>query len=175
MSNASSTSTPEPSPLFAHGKSARATSEPTSAKAENTTDSSSHGRTDAHSLPKTSLADSPGSSREINEQARVRQLADDSEPLAEPRVSDAARIDHIRGAQTPNGLPLPSVKFHALRHLQASLMLAAGVSLPLVSKRLGHSSVQITSDTYSHLLEGVGAAAASAAAALIPRRSAEVP
>ena len=35
--------------------------------------------------------------------------------------------------------------------------LAAGVPLAVVSKRLGHSSESITSDTYSHLLEGVSA------------------
>ncbi|ANJ27196.1 tyrosine-type recombinase/integrase [Agromyces aureus] len=71
--------------------------------------------------------------------------------------------------------PLPLVRFHDLRHLQASLMLAAGVPLALVSKRLGHSSVQVTSDTYGHFLDGVGAQAATAAAALIPRRSVDVP
>ena len=52
-------------------------------------------------------------------------------------------------------------------------MLAAGVPLAVVSKRLGHSSVAITSDTYSHLLEGVGRKAAERAAALVPRRRRE--
>lgn len=64
---------------------------------------------------------------------------------------------------------LSAKRLHDLRHGQASLMLAAGVPLPIVSKRLGHSSISITSDTYSHLLEGVGKQAAEAAAALIPR------
>lgn len=61
------------------------------------------------------------------------------------------------------------VRLHDLRHGQASLMLAAGVPLAVVSKRLGHSSMAFTGDTYSHLLEGVGRQAAEAAAALIPR------
>ena len=52
-------------------------------------------------------------------------------------------------------------------------MLAAGVDLALVSKRLGHSSVAITSDKYSHLLEGVDRRAANAASALIPAALAE--
>lgn len=64
---------------------------------------------------------------------------------------------------------LRPVRLHDLRHGQASLMLAAGVPLAVVSKRLGHSSIAITSDTYSHLLKGVGRAAADAAAALVPR------
>ncbi len=61
------------------------------------------------------------------------------------------------------------MKFHDLRHLQASLMLAAGVPMAVVSKRLGHSNTAVTSDTYSHLLGGVGASAAEAAAASFRR------
>ncbi len=64
---------------------------------------------------------------------------------------------------------LRRVRLHDLRHGQASLMLAAGISIAVVSKRLGHSSISITSDTYSHLLEGVGQHAAEAAADLVPR------
>jgi integrase len=63
------------------------------------------------------------------------------------------------------------VRLHDLRHGHASLMLAAGVELPVVSKRLGHSSIGITADTYSHMLEGVGREASERAAALIPRAS----
>ena len=50
-------------------------------------------------------------------------------------------------------------------------MLAAGVDIVVVSKRLGHSSVAITSDTYTHLLPGAGSAAAARAWALVPRDS----
>ena len=64
---------------------------------------------------------------------------------------------------------LRRVRLHDLRHGQASLMLAAGISIAVVSKRLGHSSISSTSDTYSHLLEGVGQHAAEAAADLVPR------
>jgi integrase len=63
----------------------------------------------------------------------------------------------------------PQLTLHGLRHGAASLMLAAGVDVALVSKRLGHSSVAITADTYSHLLAGVGREAAERAAALVPR------
>ncbi len=54
-------------------------------------------------------------------------------------------------------------------------MLAAGIDLALVSKRLGHSSIAITADTYSHLLEGVGREAAERAAALVPRNRGDQP
>ncbi|HEX6579229.1 MAG TPA: hypothetical protein VF082_12765 [Jiangellaceae bacterium] len=39
----------------------------------------------------------------------------------------------------------------------------------MVSKTLGHSSIALTSNTYGHLLAGVGKAASEAAAALVPR------
>ncbi len=61
------------------------------------------------------------------------------------------------------------VRLHDLRHGQASLMLAAGVDMAVVSKRLGHSSITLTSDLYSHLLEGVGRAAANAGEGMVPR------
>ena len=66
---------------------------------------------------------------------------------------------------------LRKIRLHDLRHGQASLMLAAGVPMAVVSKRLGHSSLAITADTYSHLLAGVGRDAADRAAGLVPRAS----
>lgn len=64
---------------------------------------------------------------------------------------------------------LPRKRLHDLRHGSASLQIAAGVDLAIVSKRLRHSSVSITADTYTHLLKGVGRQAAEAAASLVPR------
>jgi len=61
------------------------------------------------------------------------------------------------------------VRLHDLRHGAASLRLAAGADIALVSKLLGHSSIGITADTHSHLLSGVGRDVAERAAALIPR------
>jgi integrase len=48
-------------------------------------------------------------------------------------------------------LGLPHVRFHDLRHGVASLLLAQGVPLRLVSEQLGHSSIAITGDIYSHI------------------------
>lgn len=47
---------------------------------------------------------------------------------------------------------LPKITFHDLRHTHASLLLKNNVHPKVVSERLGHSSIQITLDTYSHLL-----------------------
>ena len=48
------------------------------------------------------------------------------------------------------GLP-KGTRFHDLRHSYASLLIEAGESVTVVSKRLGHSSATETLDTYSHL------------------------
>lgn len=51
------------------------------------------------------------------------------------------------------GIP-DSFVFHDLRHTQASLLLAAGVDLKVIQKRLGHRDFSTTANTYSHLLQG---------------------
>jgi integrase len=43
---------------------------------------------------------------------------------------------------------------HLLRHTVASQMLESGVSLPVVSQRLGHSSIRTTAEIYSHAIHG---------------------
>jgi integrase len=52
------------------------------------------------------------------------------------------------------------LRFHDLRHTHATLLLQQGVHPKIVSERLGHSSVAITLDTYSHVLPGLQRAAA---------------
>lgn len=47
---------------------------------------------------------------------------------------------------------LRKIRFHDLRHTHATMMLLAGVHAKIVSERLGHSSIKITLDTYSHVL-----------------------
>jgi integrase len=47
---------------------------------------------------------------------------------------------------------LPRVRFHDLRHSCASLLLSLGVSAKLVQETLGHSTYQLTMDTYSHMI-----------------------
>lgn len=48
-------------------------------------------------------------------------------------------------------LGLPRVTTHDLRHSAASMMLAAGVPLPVIAATLGHSSIRVTADLYSHV------------------------
>ena len=53
---------------------------------------------------------------------------------------------------TVRRLGLGRVRFHDLRHTAATLMLSGGVHPKVVSERLGHASISITLDTYSHVL-----------------------
>ena len=62
---------------------------------------------------------------------------------------------------------LPPIGIHGLRHSHASLGLAAGLPLVIMSERLGHSSVALTGDVYSHSLPSQHQAAADQVAGLI--------
>jgi integrase len=57
---------------------------------------------------------------------------------------------------------LPHVRFHDLRHAHATLLLVKGVHPKIVSERLGHASIGITLDTYSHVLPSMQHEAAQA-------------
>ena len=47
-------------------------------------------------------------------------------------------------------------KVHAIRHTYATLMILDGASLVYVQRQLGHSSITITVDTYTHWIEAAG-------------------
>lgn len=59
------------------------------------------------------------------------------------------------------------IRLHDLRHTHATMALRAGIHPKVVSERLGHSSVTITLDTYSHAIPAMQEEAAEAIAALI--------
>jgi integrase len=72
----------------------------------------------------------------------------DGQPLDPDGVSGAFdRLSHRAGLQR--------IRFHDLRHTMASLMLAHGEPAMVVHEWLGHSSVMVTLDIYSHLAPGM--------------------
>ena len=62
---------------------------------------------------------------------------------------------------------LPRVRFHDLRHTHASLLVADGTAIKVVSERLGHAHPAFTMHTYQHLLPGMSSAAAERFATLV--------
>jgi integrase len=69
------------------------------------------------------------------------------------------RRDWVRVAAAAG---MPGLHVHDLRHAHATLMLGQGVHPEIVSERLGRASVNVTLDTYSHVLPGLQEAAAAA-------------
>jgi integrase len=76
-------------------------------------------------------------------------------PIAPDRLSAAFQ-------RISNSLGFKNIRLHDLRHTHATLMLKMGIHPKIVSERLGHASIGITLDTYSHVLPGLQEAAAEA-------------
>lgn len=62
---------------------------------------------------------------------------------------------------------LPQIRLHDLRHTHATLALQAGIHPKVVSERLGHSTISMTLDTYSHAIPAMEEDAAARIAALV--------
>ena len=60
---------------------------------------------------------------------------------------------HLKPILKKAGLP-ESVRFYDLRHTCASILLASGENVKTVSERLGHAGIQLTLDTYAHVMPG---------------------
>ncbi len=77
-----------------------------------------------------------------------------------------------RFARIMKAANLPPIRLHDLRHTHATLALAAGVHPKIVSERLGHSTVSLTFDVYSHAIPALESEAAAKIAALFLGESA---
>lgn len=72
-------------------------------------------------------------------------------------------------------LGLPPITLHGLRHGSATMALAAGVPIKVISEMLGHATSAFTADVYTEVAEELAEAAAVAIGAYIPRRAKTVP
>lgn len=69
----------------------------------------------------------------------------------------------IADAAKKSGAPaFPVIRFHDMRHTAATILLAKGVHVKLVSEMLGHSTITLTLDTYSHVIPAMHGDAAAA-------------
>lgn len=80
-------------------------------------------------------------------------IKDDSTPM-HPDSITAWTYDFIKKYDLPKFSP------HSLRHTNASLLIANGVNIPTVSKRLGHANVSTTTKIYSHAIQSADEKAA---------------
>lgn len=68
-----------------------------------------------------------------------------------PKQISTTHIDRIKQAAIEKA-GLPYIRIHDFRHSHASYLISKGVNMYTVSRRLGHSSIQMTIDRYTHLL-----------------------
>ena len=114
-------------------------------------------------------------------QNRLKKAKDEGfEPETVPIVFPNIRGGHLRGSNFDRNVWYPiresagiseSFVFHDLRHTQASLLLAAGVDLKVIQKRLGHRDFATTANTYSHLLLGAQTEAVEKMSEMMKRRA----
>jgi len=86
---------------------------------------------------------------------RLQQVAAKKEGLVFPRANgefiDPDYFDDSIFAPVKKAADLTSIRFHDLRHFFASLLISQGFSPKYVCDQMGHSSIQVTFDTYGHL------------------------
>lgn len=100
---------------------------------------------------------------------RVLQRRLDAAPTADPDLPvfadaggnplDPGQVSH-QWRMLMRTLDLPTIRLHDLRHTHATLLLAAGVPVKVVSERLGHTKIAMTLDVYTHVLPAQDRAAA---------------
>ena len=93
-----------------------------------------------------------------------------------PIIEEANEKIRDEGAKS-GGSPvlLPNIRFHDLRHSNATALLKQGVHPKVVQERLGHSQISLTLDTYSHVVQSMDQDAAAKLDAMFPRKKAEPP
>jgi hypothetical protein len=69
-------------------------------------------------------------------------------------VLDPANLIHYYFAPSVEAAGLRHIRFHDLRHTFGSLLIQQGASLTYVKEQMGHSSIEVTVDTYGHLIPG---------------------
>ena len=81
-------------------------------------------------------------------------------PVCPDNVTHAAKKAFIAAG-------LPEFSFHSFRHTHATFLIESGINYKIVQERLGHSSVQTTLDTYTHVTQKMDEEAAEIASHII--------
>ncbi len=81
----------------------------------------------------------------------IRNRPENAPVFVNRRVFNSTINNRLKVLCTKASIPVISV--HALRHTHASLLLFANVSIATVAKRLGHSNMSTTQETYLHIIQ----------------------
>ena len=116
-----------------------------------------HGRRTI-SLPAQAVADLRAHWRAQQEQRLalgVGKSPDDSPVLAtfDGKLQSPGAISAAWG-RAMEAIGMPEITLHSLRHTHASMLIASGMDILTISRRLGHASPTITLGTYGHLIHG---------------------
>ncbi|HKF07634.1 MAG TPA: tyrosine-type recombinase/integrase, partial [Xanthobacteraceae bacterium] len=72
-------------------------------------------------------------------------------PDGRPQSPNAITLAWIRAVRTAG---MPEITLHSPRHTHASILIASGMDILTISRRLGHSTPMITLAVYGHLVRG---------------------
>jgi integrase len=97
--------------------------------------------------------------------SKVYRLPEE-EASEEVTALDAANVRKVFQS-TLKKAGLRQVRFHDMRHSYASWLIGNGESLAYVREQLGHHSIQMTVDTYGHLIPGANRQAVNRLAAMV--------
>lgn len=88
----------------------------------------------------------------LNAQIRklVKGLPADDPIFVDGMVFNSTVNNRLKRICKTAGIPI--ISLHGLRHTHASVLICAGVSIASVSKRLGHSNITTTQETYLHII-----------------------
>ena len=123
------------------------------------------GRRQVTLTPRTVKALRTHRKRQLEEKLRLVGLCEDSGPIFTTQTGTLINPENlIKRSFKPllREANLPDIRFHDLRHTCATLLLGRGVHPKLVQELLGHATIAMTLDTYSHYLPSMGDQAASA-------------
>lgn len=85
----------------------------------------------------------------------MRDFYSDNDLIFLNEVGDPLLIGNLRKRHLERIIQdagLPAIRLYGLRHTSATMLLTSGEHPKVVSERLGHASVVLTLDTYSHVL-----------------------
>ncbi len=123
------------------------------------------GRRQVNLTPRTVSALKAHRKRQLEERIRLAGLHEDYGLIFSTRVGTPVNPENlVKRSFKPllRRADLPEIRFHDLRHTCATLLLGRGVHPKLVQELLGHATIAMTLDNYSHYLPSMGDQASGA-------------